>query len=97
MDEVEEVMGRLADGASPHTMRENRALVAWALGDNPWHRSPTRTWWSDTPPDEAQLAGEERAALRRAHAPRRDTQERDFTVGVARALARVLGHTDDWP
>ncbi|MFD7986864.1 hypothetical protein ACFV4M_26265 [Kitasatospora indigofera] len=49
-------------------------------------------------PTEAQLVGEERAALRRVH-DRVGTSlaERDFALGAVRALAWLLGYTGDQP
>ncbi|WP_371484216.1 hypothetical protein [Kitasatospora sp. NBC_00315] len=97
--EVEAAIARLSASAQPvpAPLRGAFAAYEWAAGRRPV--APVSGAQSlDRVPTVAQLAGEERAALRRVHdRAGAGVVERDFALGVVRALVWLLGYTGDQP
>ncbi|WP_371502527.1 hypothetical protein OG871_35780 [Kitasatospora sp. NBC_00374] len=96
--EIEAAVTRLTTGpaAGSETVRGALAAYTWVAGHHRIAPVSGATGPED-PPDDAELDGEERAAMRRAHDKTAPGDARDFSSGVAQALAWVLGHIDHQP
>ncbi|GHH80491.1 hypothetical protein GCM10018781_61110 [Kitasatospora indigofera] len=96
--EVEAAIARLSGSRRPlpAPLRGALATYEWAAGRR--LVAPVSGAQSGRVPTEAQLAGEERVALRRVHDRAGvGLAERDFALGAVRALAWILGYTGDQP
>ncbi|MFJ1705932.1 hypothetical protein [Kitasatospora sp. NPDC088346] len=96
--EIEAAVARLstAPAAGSETVRGALAAYTWVAG----HQREAPVSGAAGPgevPDDAEVDGEERAAMRRAHDTTAAGDARDFSSGVAQALAWVLGHIDHQP
>ncbi|MFC9331690.1 hypothetical protein [Kitasatospora sp. NPDC057015] len=97
--EVEAAIARLSSSPQPLPVPLRGALAAyeWVAGRRLF-APVSGAQLLDEVPTGAQLAGEERAALRRVHdRVGINLMERDFALGALRALAWLLGYTGDRP
>ncbi|MFB7616872.1 hypothetical protein [Kitasatospora sp. NPDC056181] len=98
MVEVAAAIARLAGGPQPLTPAvQGVAAYEWAAGRRPVAPVSGALLVGDLPSDD-QLQGEERAALRRVHKQADiGPPDRDFGLGVVRALAWLIGYSGNQP